>query len=128
MELHEITELEPERVLLVSVDTGEFDAQVSLDELRLLTETAGGVVVDTATQKKESPDKATCLGSGRAEELALQCTAQDIDLVVMDRELSPTQQRNLEDIFPCRLPGSQDLPQSNPLADRHHCRSLDRLV
>ncbi len=101
MEMHEIKELEPERVLLVSVDTGEFDAAVSLEELALLTETAGGVVVDTAIQKKEAPDKATCLGSGRAEELALQCRAQDIDLVIMDRELSPTQQRNLEEIFPC---------------------------
>ena len=103
MELHEIEQNAPERVLLVSVDTGEFDCQVSLAELAELVDTAGGVVVDTATQKKESPDKATCLGSGRAEEIALQCQAQDIDLVVMDRELTPTQLRNLEEIFPCRL-------------------------
>ncbi len=103
MELHEITELEPERALLVSVDTGEFDVAVSLAELAQLAETAGAVVVDIATQKKESPDKATCLGSGRAEEIALQCQAQDIDLVIMDRELSPTQQRNLEEILPCPI-------------------------
>ena len=103
MELHEIQHDAPERVLLVSVDTGEFDAQVSLAELAELVNTAGGEVVGVATQKKESPDKATCLGSGRAEEIALQCTAEDIDLVVMDRELSPTQLRNLEEIFPCRL-------------------------
>ena len=103
MELHEIEQEQPERVLLVSVDTGEFDCEVSLKELAELVDTAGGVVVDTATQKKDSPDKATCLGSGRAEEIALQCQAEDIDLVVMDRELSPTQLRNLEEIFPCRL-------------------------
>ena len=103
MELHEIEQEQPERVLLVSVDTGEFDCEVSLKELAELVDTAGGIVVDTATQKKESPDKATCLGSGRAEEIALQCQAEDIDLVVMDRELSPTQLRNLEEIFPCRL-------------------------
>ena len=103
MELHEIEQEQPERVLLVSVDTGEFDCEVSLKELAELVDTAGGVVVGTATQKKESPDKATCLGSGRAEEIALQCQAEDIDLVVMDRELSPTQLRNLEEIFPCRL-------------------------
>ena len=103
VELHEILEDQPERVLLVSVDTGEFDCEVSLKELAELVDTAGGVVVGTATQKKESPDKATCLGSGRAEEIALQCRAEDIDLVVMDRELSPTQLRNLEEIFPCRL-------------------------
>ena len=103
MELHEIEQEQPERVLLVSVDTGEFDCEVSLNELAELVDTAGGVVVGTATQKKDSPDKATCLGSGRAEEIALQCQAEDIDLVVMDRELSPTQLRNLEEIFPCRL-------------------------
>ena len=103
MELHEILEDQPERVLLVSVDTGEFDCEVSLKELAELVDTAGGIVVGTATQKKDSPDKATCLGSGRAEEIALQCQAEDIDLVVMDRELSPTQLRNLEEIFPCRL-------------------------
>jgi len=103
VELHELQEEAPERVLLVSVDTGEFDAEVSLAELAELVDTAGGVVVDTAVQKKESPDKATCLGSGRAEELALACAAMDIDLVVMDRELTPTQLRNLEEIFPCRI-------------------------
>ena len=103
MELHDITEEAPERALLVSVDTGEFDAAVSLAELAELAATAGAQVVDTATQKKETPDKATCLGSGRAEELARQCVAEDIDLVIVDRELTPTQQRNLEDIFPCRV-------------------------
>ena len=103
MELHEIQQDAPERVLLVSVDTGEFDAEVSLAELAELVATAGGEVVSIATQKKESPDKATCLGSGRAEEIALQCEAEDIDLVVMDRELSPTQLRNLEELFPCRI-------------------------
>lgn len=103
MELIEITEQEPERALLVSVDTGEFDVEVSLDELAELAATAGAVVVGRETQKKDSPDKATCLGSGRAEEIALQCAAENIDLVIMDRELSPSQQRNLEEILPCRL-------------------------
>ncbi len=103
MELHEIEEQAPERAMLVSVDTGDFDAAVSLEELAELTATAGAEVVATATQKKEAPDKATCLGSGRAQELALQCEAEAIDLVIMDRELSPTQLRNLEAIFPCRV-------------------------
>ncbi len=103
MELHENTEQEPERAMLISVDTGEFDAAVSLDELQELTATAGAIVAAVAVQKKESPDTATCLGSGRAEELATQCSAEDIDLVIFDRELSPTQQRNLTDLFPCRV-------------------------
>ena len=103
MPLHETQQQQAERALLVSVDTGEFDAKVSLDELCELAATAGAEVVGTAIQKKESPDKATCLGSGRAEELARDCAAQDIDLLIVDRELTPTQQRNLEDIFPCRV-------------------------
>ena len=103
MPWHETQQQQAERALLVSVDTGEFDAKVSLDELCELAATAGAEVVGTAIQKKESPDKATCLGSGRAEELARDCAAQDIDLLIVDRELTPTQQRNLEDIFPCRV-------------------------
>lgn len=102
-QLYETEEERQERALLISVDTGEFDAAVSLEELAELAATAGAAVVDTAIQKKETPDKATCLGSGRAEELALRCAAEDIDLVIVDRELTPTQQRNLEDIFPCRV-------------------------
>ena len=102
-QLHETEDERQERALLISVDTGEFDAAVSLEELAELAATAGAAVADTAIQKKETPDKATCLGSGRAEELALQCAAEDIDLVIVDRELTPTQQRNLEDIFPCRV-------------------------
>ena len=55
MELHEVQQEAPERVLLVSVDTGEFDAEVSLNELAELVSTAGGVVVGVATQKKRIP-------------------------------------------------------------------------
>ena len=119
MELHEIQQEAPERVLLVSVDTGEFDCAVSLDELAELVDTAGGVVVDIATQKKDSPDKATCLGSGRAEEIALQCKAQDIDLVVMDRELTPTQLRNLDEIIFASIIGlsNQDIRPLAPIQD-----------
>ena len=103
MKLYEIEEEAPERVLLASVETGEFDAEVSLAELAELAATAGAEVVGVATQKKEAVDKATCFGSGRAEEIAVQCAAENIDLVIVDRELSPTQQRNLEEILPCRV-------------------------
>ena len=75
-QLYETEEERQERALLISVDTGEFDAAVSLEELAELAATAGAAVVDTAIQKKETPDKATCLGSGRAEELALRCAAE----------------------------------------------------
>ena len=54
-----------ERCLLIEVDTGEYDAQVALSELTELAQTAGAEVVGTVVQKREAPDKATCIGSGR---------------------------------------------------------------
>ena len=47
-------------------------------------------------QKREKPDGATCIGSGRLEELKEVCQSQEIDLIIFDCELSPTQIRNLE--------------------------------
>ena len=60
-------------------------------------------MIGILTQKRESPDKATALGSGRLEELAQIAAAQDADLVIFDCELTATQQRNLEDALPCRV-------------------------
>lgn len=94
---------ERERAWLVSVDTGEFDAETSLNELEELSHTAGADVLGRLVQKRESPDKATCLGQGRLEELALLAKNTDADLIIFDRELTATQQRNLEDALPCRV-------------------------
>lgn len=57
---------EQERAILVAVDTGEYDAAVSLDELEELAQTAGVVVLGKISQKRPSLDKATCVGSGHA--------------------------------------------------------------
>lgn len=92
-----------EAALLVSVDTGEFDVQTSLDELAELAKTAGAEVRGTATQKRESPDKATCIGSGRLEEIAELCSNAGIALLIFDRELSATQLRNIEEATNCRV-------------------------
>ncbi len=92
-----------ECALLVSVDTGEFDAEISLNELEELADTAGADVLGRLVQKRESPDKATCIGQGRLEELALLAENTGADLVIFDRELTATQQRNLEDALPCRV-------------------------
>ena len=96
MELYE-NEAKPQRVLLVCVDTGDYDAQSSLDELWELAESAGAVPVATLTQKKEKPDTATYVGSGRLEEITSFCESQDIDLLIFDCELTPTQIRNIEE-------------------------------
>ena len=85
-----------QRVLLVSVDCGEPDFEESLEELRELTSTAGGEVIGVMTQKLSNPVSATCVGSGRVEEIAEFCDLNDIDLIIFDRELTPIQIRNLE--------------------------------
>ena len=89
-------ETKPQRALLVSLDTGEYDAESSLRELEELTRTAGAEPALTLTQKRPAPDTATCIGSGMVEQAAQICQQEDIDLLIFDRELTPTQIRNLE--------------------------------
>ena len=73
----------------------------SLDELTLLTDTAGSDPVDQELVKRNTIDPATFIGSGKAEELNTLTRALDIDVVVFDQALSPAQQRNLQAIFGC---------------------------
>ncbi len=102
--LHTIVEEErPERAVLVALDSGEYDMDSALDELRELADTAGAETIAVLVQKREAPTKATYLGSGRVLELAELCEAQEAELVIFDCGLSPTQQRNLEDALPCRV-------------------------
>ena len=91
-----ITEQEPTRALLVEADTGDYDAQASLDELFELTESAGAIPVAAITQKLSHLDPATCVGSGKLEEIRDYCQAEEIDLIIFDLELSPVQIRNIE--------------------------------
>jgi len=102
--LHTIIEEErPERAIIAALDTGEYDIESSIAELRELADTAGAEIVAVLTQHRDVPKKATYLGSGRVVELAELCEAQEAELVIFDCELSPTQQRNLEDALPCRV-------------------------
>ena len=89
-------EIKKERAVLVSVDTGEPDFEESLAELGELAKTAGAEVEAVMAQKKERYDVATCVGSGRLAELADFCKSNEMDLVIFDCELSPTQIRNIE--------------------------------
>ena len=67
-----------------------------LDELHGLAKTAGSHVVGQITQRREKPDAATYLGSGKVKELALLAEANDADVIFFDNDLSPGQTRNLE--------------------------------
>ncbi len=73
----------------------------SLDELELLTDTAGSDPVGRELVRRDAPDAAYFIGSGKAKELRGVTMAMDIDVVVFDNELSPAQQRNLQEVFEC---------------------------
>ncbi len=88
--------IEQERAVLVSVDTGEFDVDSSLAELTELAKTAGADVICEMTQKREAPEPGTYLGRGKLDELSDFCDSEKPDLVIIDGELSPAQQRNIE--------------------------------
>ncbi len=96
-------DIKKEYALLVSVDTGEFDAEVSINELEELAHTAGAEVVGKVIQKKEAPEKATFVGVGKLAEIIAFCEAQAVDLLIFDSELSPSQQRNLERLTKVRV-------------------------
>lgn len=74
----------------------DYTTSESLEELAALTASAGASVADKVLQVRERADAATLIGSGKLEELSLRVQAEDADLVIFDRELSPTQLRNLE--------------------------------
>ncbi len=91
-----------ERAFLIALDTGEYDAEVSMNELCELAKTGGAEVVSFAIQKRPTPVAATYLGKGMLEEIAAFCEHNDIDLIISDDELSPVQIRNIEDITATR--------------------------
>lgn len=96
-------EIKKETALLVSVDTGDFDAEVSIDELEELAHTAGAEVIGKVIQKKEAPEKATFVGVGKLAEIIAFIEANEVDLLIFDSELSPSQQRNLEKLTKVRV-------------------------
>lgn len=84
------------RVILAAVRVPEFEDGASLEELRSLTRTAGGMVVGTLVQNLPRFHPATLLGSGKVEELKALAQDTDAGVVVFDNSLSPAQVRNLE--------------------------------
>jgi GTP-binding protein HflX len=101
-----VTDLEVaiQRAFLVGVELpgmSTVEAERSLDELALLTDTAGSNPVDRELVRRHRVDAATYVGSGKVEELATLTKALDIDVVVFDNQLTPAQQRNLQKLFGC---------------------------
>ncbi|WP_136313352.1 GTPase HflX [Actinomyces procaprae] len=79
------------------------DAETSLRELAALAETAGSEVLDALIQRRDHPDPATYLGSGKAKELAQMVADTGADTVIVDGELAPSQRRALEDVVDAKV-------------------------
>lgn len=95
-----------EKVLLVGIYHGRGareEAEGALDELALLTQTAGGKVVARLLQERRGSDPRTLVGKGKADEIGLVGRERGTDLVIFDEDLSPAQARNLEDLTGVRV-------------------------
>ena len=92
------TEVVPERVLLVGVELpgSAWSLDDSLAELERLVDTDGGIVVGTLTQRLANPIPRTFIGKGKCDELVALVRSMEVDVVVFDDELTPSQQSNLE--------------------------------
>jgi GTP-binding protein HflX len=93
------TAVKQEKVVLVGVITpNETEAREKeyLEELEFLVATAGGLTVKTFTQKLQRPERSTFVGTGKLEEIKEYVVAEEIDIVVFDDELTPSQMRNIE--------------------------------
>jgi len=92
-----------ERALIVQVDFGQADLLDQLEEIRLLTLSAGAVLCGEIGGKRRGPDPATFVGKGKVHEIAAMLAAAEADLVIFNHELSPAQERNLERELKCRV-------------------------
>lgn len=113
--MYEVTSNGKERALLVGVakkGNPRWEAEDHLEELAMLADTAGAVVVDRVIQEREKIDPAFYIGEGKAEDLAAIAQESHLDLLIFDDDLSPAQVRNLE-----RLSDKKILDRSGLILD-----------
>ena len=91
-----------EKAILIGIDKSDpnWPLEESLAELERLANTAGAEIVATISQKITTPNPRTFIGKGKAEEVASLCRTYAVDVVIIDDELTPSQQTNLEKIVP----------------------------
>jgi GTP-binding protein HflX len=94
---------EPERGLLLAVLPKGADVDDPIEELEELSRTAGVLPLDLIVQHRRRPDPRTYVGKGKLEELREAWEASDADVLIVDDELSPAQQRTLEDALSARV-------------------------
>lgn len=92
-----------EQAILVHVDFRDENAREDLQELEMLASSAGANILTTITTRRDSPQAKFFIGTGKADEIALEVQRLNADLVIFNHALSPAQERNLEKIFQCRV-------------------------
>ncbi|MBQ1837660.1 MAG: GTPase HflX, partial [Neisseriaceae bacterium] len=98
------TEVKIEQILLVCVDFPHIpDFDIVVAEAVELVKAVDGHLRQTVTCKRDKPHSALFVGTGKADELAEIVAINQIDLVIFNHELSPTQERNLEKVLHCRV-------------------------
>ena len=105
-ETTQTTDDRPERAILAGVERmqrGIWGIEESMDELERLADTAGAVVVGRYTQRRDRPDTALFLGKGKVNEISMEIQNLDADLLILDDELTPSQQHNLERMLGIRV-------------------------
>ncbi len=91
------------KAILVGMDTGEYDAELSMNELSELAETAGCEVVATVIQTRPAPEASTFIGAGKLEEIKEQLAILNADMLIFDDELTGIQMRNISDTADCKV-------------------------
>ena len=89
--------------LEITSKKSDWTIEDSLNELKQLAETAGAEIIGRIIQKKDSPDNALFFGKGKLEEISLLIQEKNANLIIFDDELSPSQQRNLEQILGVKI-------------------------
>ncbi len=98
-----------ERAVLIGMEYNRkedalgWSVEDSIEELKQLADTAGAKVIASFIQKRQKPDPAFFIGRGKVQELALYMQKENIDLAIFDDELSPAQQRNIEEAMGVRV-------------------------
>ncbi len=93
---------QPNALIIYQRDTSQEDQEI-LEEIQLLSASAGAVVVETLTAFRRSPDASTFIGKGKVDEVKSIVEASEIDLVILNHSVSPIQERNLERALKVRV-------------------------
>jgi GTP-binding protein HflX len=114
MGLYETKKVQETAVLIgvITKDQSKEQSMEYLDELEFLVETAGAKTLQKFVQKLDRPDSKTFVGSGKMEEIAAYIKEYDVDMVIFDDDLTPSQLRNIEKVLECKI-----LDRSNLILD-----------